>query len=35
MVERYEAEHITGKAPDPVVAIEFAIDQRGLPPTDL
>jgi HTH-type transcriptional regulator / antitoxin HigA len=30
MVERYEAQHITVKAPDPVVAIEFDIEQRGL-----
>ncbi len=30
MVERYEAERITVKAPDPVAAIEFAIEQRGL-----
>jgi HTH-type transcriptional regulator / antitoxin HigA len=35
MVERYEAEHITVKAPDPVAAIEFAIEQRGLSPADL
>ncbi len=35
MVERYEAENITVKAPDPVAAIEFAIEQRGLSPADL
>ena len=35
MVERYEAEHITVKAPDPVAAIEFAIEQRGLSPADM
>jgi HTH-type transcriptional regulator / antitoxin HigA len=35
MVERYEAEHFTVKSPDPVAAIEFAIEQRGLTPADL
>ncbi len=35
MVERYEAEHFVVKAPDPVAAIEFAIEQRGLTPADL
>ena len=35
MVERYEAAHFTVKAPDPVAAIEFAIEQRGLSPADL
>lgn len=35
MVERYEAEHVTVKAPDPVAAIEFAIEQRGLSPADM
>lgn len=35
MVERYEAEHFTVKSPDPVAAIEFAIEQRGLSPADL
>ena len=35
MVERYEAEHVTVKAPDPVAAIEFALEQRGLSPADL
>ena len=35
MVERYEAEHVLVKSPDPVAAIEFAIEQRGLSPADL
>ena len=35
MVERYEAEHVVVKSPDPVAAIEFAIEQRGLSPSDL
>ena len=35
MVERYEADHVTVKAPDPVAAIEFAIEQRGLSSADL
>jgi HTH-type transcriptional regulator / antitoxin HigA len=35
MVERYEAEHFTVKSPDPVAAIEFAIEQRSLTPADL
>ena len=35
MVERYEAEHIVVKSLDPVAAIEFAIEQRGLLPADL
>lgn len=35
MVERYEAEHVIVKAPDPVAAIEFALEQRGLSPADL
>ena len=35
MVERYEAEHVVVKSPDPVAAIEFAIEQRGLSPADL
>jgi HTH-type transcriptional regulator / antitoxin HigA len=35
MVERYEAEHFTVKSPDPVAAIEFAIEQRGLTSADL
>jgi HTH-type transcriptional regulator / antitoxin HigA len=34
-VERYEAEHIVVKLPDPVAAIEFAIEQRGPSPADL
>ena len=35
MVERYEAEHHPVAAPDPIAAIEFAIDQRGLTTADL
>lgn len=35
MVERYEAEHVVVKSPDPVAAIEFAIEQRGLSAADL
>jgi HTH-type transcriptional regulator / antitoxin HigA len=35
MVERYEAEHFAVQSPDPVAAIEFAIEQRGLSPADL
>jgi HTH-type transcriptional regulator / antitoxin HigA len=35
MVERYEAEHVAVESPDPVEAIEFAIEQRGLSPADL
>ena len=35
MVERYEAEHHTVSVPDPVAAIEFAIEQRGLTPQEL
>ena len=30
MVERYEAVHHPVPAPDPIAAIEFAIEQRGL-----
>ena len=30
MVERYESEHHAVPAPDPIAAIEFAIEQRGL-----
>lgn len=30
IVERYEAEHFVVKSPDPVAAIEFAIEQRSL-----
>jgi antitoxin component HigA of HigAB toxin-antitoxin module len=33
MVERYESEHVTVKAPDPVTAIEFAIEKSGLTPS--
>ena len=35
MVVRYEAGHFTVKAPDPVAAIELAIEQRSLSPADL
>ena len=35
MVERYEAEHHAVGAPDPVAAIEFAVEQRGLTPREL
>ena len=35
MVERYEAEHFVVRSPDPVAAIEFAIEQRGLSSADL
>ena len=35
MVERYEVEHIVVQSPDPVAAIEFAIEQRGLSSADL
>jgi HTH-type transcriptional regulator/antitoxin HigA len=35
MCDRYEAEHHAVPPPDPVSAIEFAIDQRGLTTADL
>ena len=35
MVERYETEHHAVPAPDPVAAIEFAIEQRGLTAREL
>ena len=35
MCDRYEAEHHAVPPPDPVSAIEFAIDQRGLSSADL
>lgn len=35
MVERYEAEHHAVPSPDPIAAIEFAIEQRGLTTADL
>ena len=35
MVERYEADHVVVESPDPVAAIEFAIEQRGLSAADL
>ena len=35
LVERYEAEHIVTRSPDPVAAMEFAMTQRGLSPAEL
>ena len=35
MVERYESEHFVVQPPDPVAAIEFAIEQRSLSAADL
>ena len=35
MVDRYEAEHHPVLPPDPIAAIEFAIDQRGMSAADL
>jgi len=35
MVDRYETEHHPVPPPDPIAAIKFAIDQRGLTTTDL
>ena len=35
MVERYEGKHFVVESPDPVAAIEFAIEQRGLSSADL
>ena len=35
MVDRYEAEHHPVLPPDPIAAIEFAIDQRGMTTADL
>lgn len=35
MCEQYEAQHHAVPPPDPVSAIEFAIDQRGLTTADL
>lgn len=35
MIERYDGEHRAVPAPDPVAAIEFAIEQRGLSPREL
>ena len=35
MCEHYEAQHHAVPAPDPVSAIEFAFDQRGLTTADL
>ena len=35
MVDRFEAEHHPVPPPDPIAAIEFAIDQRGMTAADL
>ena len=35
MVECYEGKHFVVESPDPVAAIEFAIEQRGLSSADL
>ena len=35
MVERYESEHYALPRPDPVAAIRFEIEQRGLDPASL
>ena len=35
MVERYGGKHFVVKSPDPVAAIEFASEQRGLSSADL
>ena len=35
MIERYEGKHFVVESPDPVAAIEFAIEQRGLSSADL
>ena len=35
MIERYELEHHPIPPPDPIAAIEFAIDQRGMTAADL
>ena len=35
MIERYEGDHHAVPAPDPVSAIEFAIEQRGLTAQEL
>lgn len=35
LVDRYETEHQPVAPPDPIAAIEFAIDQRGLTTADL
>lgn len=35
MVDRYETEHHPVPPPDPIAAIEFAIDQRGMSRADL
>ena len=35
MVEKYEREHFPVPPPDPVAAIKFALEQRGMQPADL
>ena len=35
MVEKYEREHFPVPPPDPVAAIRFALEQRGMRPADL
>lgn len=35
MVEKYEREHFPVPPPDPVAAIRFALEQRGMQPADL
>ena len=35
MVDRYEAKHHSVPPPDPIAAIEFAIEQRGMTTADL
>jgi len=35
LIEAYEEKHFPLEAPDPVAAIEFVMDQRGLTPKDL
>jgi len=35
MVEAYEAEHFPVDPPDPIEAIKFRMDQKGLKPKDL
>ena len=35
VIERYEGKHFGVESPDPVAAIEFAIEQRGLSSADL
>ena len=35
LVEAYERKHFPLELPDPVEAIKFQVDQKGLPPKDL